>query len=343
MLWYGVVGVCLAPFARPDSRSLDSHRLCSLASRGALVASAAAAACTFGAHQRSRSDRYTREGKKPAACSQDVARTSECSSPRFPSLVGPSLHCERTYAPPPQRGSASRWGRFASRRHALPPSLLPLCSARVALRRPQAPRPRGLRRRAALPDGDGASLAEPRSCWTEALTAAPAPTSLRKWFASLDPALRDIIRLIDQGAHRAWIVGGAVRDVLSQKAPSDVDIATTMSPEELCKLFPRTIRTGEKFGVVTVRHEGAVAECCVLRTSYSAGDGDGQRLPEVVLATSLKEDLGARDFTINAMAFDPARGLLYDAFGGLQDAEARVLRAVTVPAMDRGSTRRGRR
>ncbi|CAK0863464.1 unnamed protein product, partial [Prorocentrum cordatum] len=167
--------------------------------------------------------------------------------------------------------------------------------------------------------------------WTAGLEAIEAPPVLQLWLEMLDPDLLELISRVEGCGHRAWIVGGAVRDVLRGIAPSDVDIATTMRPSELLEAFPRSISTGERWGVITVRHGGVTCECSVLRAAVG-GCLDGRRSSELVPASSLREDLAARDFTINAMAVDAGRGLLYDPFGGLQDSEAGTLRAVSDPA-----------
>lgn len=171
--------------------------------------------------------------------------------------------------------------------------------------------------------------------WTDGIEAAVAPEALQRWLGELDEDIREIIAMIEsccdgQGRRqRAWIVGGAVRDAASGLTPADVDIATTMGPAELLELFPRAIGTGARYGTIFVRHKHASAECSVLRT----GEGNNGSRLDVVLASTLLEDLAFRDFTVNAMALDATRGLLYDPFGGLADIAARVLRAVSRPAL----------
>ena len=145
-------------------------------------------------------------------------------------------------------------------------------------------------------------------------------------------------RLRDKG-YRAWIVGGSIRDLLlealhgrgGEPAPlrSDWDIATDARPEEVMRIFPRVVPTGIKHGTVTVLADGDALEVTTLRgeTTYS----DGRRPDAVHYVDDIEADLARRDFTINAIAYDPETDSLVDPHGGLRDLESRVLRAVGDP------------
>lgn len=129
--------------------------------------------------------------------------------------------------------------------------------------------------------------------------------------------------------HRAWIVGGCVRDSLLGKSVNDWDVATDALPEKLMKIFPRAIPTGLQHGTVTVVHGGEHYEVTTLRgeTTYS----DGRHPDAVHFVDDITADLARRDFTINAIAVDPENGALVDPFAGRADLAAKTIRAVGVP------------
>ena len=125
---------------------------------------------------------------------------------------------------------------------------------------------------------------------------------------------------------RAWIVGGCVRDSLLGKPIADWDVATDALPNELMKLFPKAIPTGLQHGTVTLVMRGQHYEVTTLRgeTTYS----DGRRPDAVHFVDDIVADLARRDFTMNAIAVDPANGTLVDPFGGQKDLERRTIRCV---------------
>lgn len=142
--------------------------------------------------------------------------------------------------------------------------------------------------------------------------------------------VRELCRTLARQGHRSWVVGGCLRDLLRGQHPSDWDLATDARPEEVQAIFPRVIPTGVQHGTVTVRHRGASYEVTTLR-----GEGaysDGRRPDTVQFVTDIVEDLARRDFTINALAYNPVRGELTDPFGGLVDLEHGLIRAVGEPA-----------
>lgn len=137
-----------------------------------------------------------------------------------------------------------------------------------------------------------------------------------------------ISRINEKG--RAWIVGGWVRDSLSGLIPTELDLATTLTPRDVQAIFPRSIMTGEKFGTTIVRiddSEKASYQCEVTTLRADGGYGDGRRPDNVVFGQEIEADLARRDFTINAMAVDGS-GRLIDPFGGLDDLQEGLLRTV---------------
>lgn len=138
-------------------------------------------------------------------------------------------------------------------------------------------------------------------------------------------------RLLDAG-HDAYVVGGSVRDALRGVDPHDWDVTTDAKPEEIQKVFPRSLYNN-RFGTVVVRSGDHEVEVTTYRVE--AEYSDHRRPDSVAFTASLHEDLARRDFTMNAMAWRPARGdtpgALVDPFGGRADLEARLLRAVGDP------------
>ncbi|WP_020616644.1 CCA tRNA nucleotidyltransferase [Paenibacillus daejeonensis] len=129
-------------------------------------------------------------------------------------------------------------------------------------------------------------------------------------------------------SYEAVFVGGCVRDALLGDEVTDVDIATSALPEQVMKLFTRTLPTGLQHGTVTVITEQGHFEVTTYRKE-SAYEGF-RRPSKVEYIPSLTEDLRRRDFTINAMAMD-REGRMIDPFGGQQDLEQRVIRCVGDP------------
>ncbi len=128
-----------------------------------------------------------------------------------------------------------------------------------------------------------------------------------------------------------YMVGGTVRDVLLHRGQSnDADLATDARPDEIKRLVAPTqpsaiVLVGERFGTVRLHYGNDIVEITTFRDERYNPDS---RKPEVCFGTVLEEDLRRRDFTINAMARDPLTGHISDPFGGRQDLEAHVLRAV---------------
>lgn len=141
-------------------------------------------------------------------------------------------------------------------------------------------------------------------------------------------AAREVMDRIEEAGHDAYAVGGSVRDALLGRAPYDWDLATSASAETIMSLFPRAAKTGIKFGIVKVFHEGMTIDVATYRK-----DGpyeDCRRPCHVDFTPNLEEDLKRRDFTMNAMAFSPTRGLK-DPFKGQEDLAKKLIRTVGDP------------
>jgi hypothetical protein len=134
-----------------------------------------------------------------------------------------------------------------------------------------------------------------------------------------------IIEVFENNGYEAYVVGGCVRDSVLGRKPEDWDITTSAKPEEMKKLFKRTIDTGIQHGTVTIRMNG-----CNYETTTFRIDGeyeDGRHPKEVSFTSLLSEDLRRRDFTINAMAYCPGKGII-DLFGGIDDLDKKIIRCV---------------
>lgn len=134
-----------------------------------------------------------------------------------------------------------------------------------------------------------------------------------------------IIRVLKNAGYEAYAVGGCVRDSLLGRKPNDWDITTSARPDEVKRLFKRTIDTGIEHGTVTVLLHHVNYEVTTYRID---GKYEDNRHPkEVIFTPSLKEDLKRRDFTMNAMAYNEEEGLV-DLFDGAKDLQRKVIRAV---------------
>jgi poly(A) polymerase len=140
---------------------------------------------------------------------------------------------------------------------------------------------------------------------------------------------RSIVDRLRAAGHTAYLVGGCVRDLLLGRTPNDFDVATSARPDELLRLFPGADRVGAHFGVVLVHDEGAHVEVASFRSDLEYLDG---RHPEAVrFETDPREDALRRDFTINALLFDPITGEVLDFTNGRADLDAKIVRAIGDP------------
>ena len=138
------------------------------------------------------------------------------------------------------------------------------------------------------------------------------------------------LNILERSGCEAWVVGGCVRDALLGRTPKDYDICTRALPEQTRAVFAghQLILAGEKHGTVGVVVEGQTVEITTYRTEGTYADS---RHPDwVSFVGTIDQDLARRDFTVNAMAWSPNRGLR-DPFGGRADLETKTLRAVGEP------------
>lgn len=136
-----------------------------------------------------------------------------------------------------------------------------------------------------------------------------------------------VIDRLTENGYQAYTVGGCVRDALMGKKPHDYDVCTDCTPDEMVKIFSdfHTIETGLKHGTLTVMSEHMPVEVTTYR---SDGEYTDHRRPDSVkFERELSEDLKRRDFTVNAMCYNPDEGLV-DLFGGAEDLEKGIIRCV---------------
>lgn len=149
---------------------------------------------------------------------------------------------------------------------------------------------------------------------------------------AMDPGAAAVLASLHGAGHRAYLVGGCVRDSLAGRTPHDWDICTSALPQQVMDLFgeKQCIPTGLQHGTVTVKQGGGLYEVTTFRVE--GGYSDGRHPDHVDFVADVREDLARRDFTINAMAYNDAEGLI-DPFGGREDLLVRrVVRAVGEPA-----------
>lgn len=137
-----------------------------------------------------------------------------------------------------------------------------------------------------------------------------------------------VLDILINNGHKAYVVGGCVRDLLCGKAPHDYDITTSATPDETQRLFKKTIATGIKHGTVTVIINGEQIEVTTFRTE--SGYNDSRHPESVDFVREVGDDLARRDFTVNAMCYNHKEGLI-DLFNGKDDINNKVLRAVGTP------------
>ncbi|HMU84974.1 MAG TPA: poly-A polymerase, partial [Leptospiraceae bacterium] len=151
-----------------------------------------------------------------------------------------------------------------------------------------------------------------------------------KLIEKLDDQTREDIRtisdILSQSSYQCYMVGGCVRDLLLGRPVKDIDITTNAEPQVVQKLFKRTVPTGIQHGTITVLFEKRSYEITTYRAegTYS----DARRPDTITFAKTLSEDLSRRDFTINALAYDPTADVLQDEHGGLDDLKQKIIRTI---------------
>ena len=146
----------------------------------------------------------------------------------------------------------------------------------------------------------------------------------------MDEGAAELLDTLHRAGYAAYVVGGCVRDSLLGLTPHDWDLCTSALPQQGIELFgaEKCIPTGLQHGTVTVKQGGGLYEITTFRTEGTYTDG--RHPDEVHFVPDVREDLARRDFTINAMAYNAKEGLI-DPFGGQDDLQSGILRAVGVP------------
>jgi poly(A) polymerase len=146
--------------------------------------------------------------------------------------------------------------------------------------------------------------------------------------ASSKAIAQEIVAKLQQAGFAAFWVGGCVRDFLLGREPQDFDVATDAKPEQVEKLFPKTIPVGKKFGVIIVVENGIQFQVATFRAEADYQDG---RRPEKVEFANAEADAVRRDFTVNGLFYDPLTGKIHDWVGGENDLRAKIIRTIGKP------------
>jgi tRNA nucleotidyltransferase (CCA-adding enzyme) len=151
---------------------------------------------------------------------------------------------------------------------------------------------------------------------------------------SVPKPVMEVLEGLHAAGFRAFLVGGCVRDLLRGTSPKDFDLATSARPEQVQATFKKVIPTGIEHGTVTVVQKGTHVEVTTFRAE--ADYVDGRRPSKVEFHQDIEADLSRRDFTMNAIAWDPVAGTLVDPFDGQGDLAKKTVRCVR-DAMERFS------
>src|SRR5208283_4818865 len=140
---------------------------------------------------------------------------------------------------------------------------------------------------------------------------------------------KEIVRRLQAAGFAAFWVGGCVRDLLLGREPQDFDITTDARPEQVEKLFRKTIPVGKKFGVIIVVESEQQFQVATFRAEAEYRDG---RHPEKVVFANAEADALRRDFTVNGLFYDPLAQKIHDWVGGEKDLRAKIIRTIGSPA-----------
>jgi tRNA nucleotidyltransferase (CCA-adding enzyme) len=139
---------------------------------------------------------------------------------------------------------------------------------------------------------------------------------------------KEIVGRLQTAGFAAFWVGGCVRDFLLGREPDDFDIATDAKPEQIEKLFPKTVAVGKKFGVIVVVEGGHQFQVATFRAEADYQDG---RRPEKIVFANAEADALRRDFTVNGLFYDPLAKKIHDWVGGEKDLRAKIIRTIGKP------------
>jgi len=149
----------------------------------------------------------------------------------------------------------------------------------------------------------------------------------------VSPGARRVCIGLQEAGHRAYVVGGAVRDLIAGIVPKDYDIATDATPDQVRQVFRRSRLIGRRFQIVHVMQGAETLEVSTFRAAHDADtlkDEHGRVLRDNVWG-NMEEDAARRDFTVNALYYDPAAGKVYDYHHGVRDLQRKTLRMIGDP------------
>ena len=154
-----------------------------------------------------------------------------------------------------------------------------------------------------------------------------------KWIRTEKPFplpthVRETLQILEKAGFVAYVVGGSVRDFLLNKPVKDHDIATNANPDETLRLFPDSITVGKNFGVLKVPIADTIVEIATFREDL---EYKNHRHPSKIKFAGPTEDARRRDFTINALFYDPKTSRILDSTGGIDDLKAGIVRAIGDP------------
>jgi len=141
-------------------------------------------------------------------------------------------------------------------------------------------------------------------------------------------AAQEIAHTLHKAGHTCYFAGGCVRDTLLERTPKDFDLATSATPKQVLKLFPKSDSIGAHFGVILVKFRGMPFEVATFRTDGTYSD---KRRPDSVTFSSPQEDASRRDFTVNGLFQDPLTGEIIDFVNGSVDLDRKIIRAIGNP------------
>ena len=145
----------------------------------------------------------------------------------------------------------------------------------------------------------------------------------------LPELLKEFGKIFYDAGYKAYLVGGAVRDMFMKLPAHDWDVATNATPQDVIRLFKFVVPTGIEHGTVTVHFRGTEIEVTTFRTE--AGYSDGRHPDSINYAATIEEDLARRDFTMNAIAASLNNGEIVDPYGGRKDIKKQLIRTVGRP------------
>lgn len=145
----------------------------------------------------------------------------------------------------------------------------------------------------------------------------------------INEKLKKFNSIFEKAGFKAYLVGGAVRDIFLKKNPSDFDVATNATPQDVIKLFKFVVPTGIEHGTVTVHFMNEEIEVTTFRTE--SGYSDARHPDKINYAATIEEDLSRRDFTINAIAVNLHDGKIVDPFKGRKDIKRKIITTVGKP------------